>query len=61
MRIGGTYNIQMTIHKISSSIKHLVTNFENLNSKLFWKISQKSLHVQEDRRVFLKTMMFLIS
>lgn len=52
MRIGGTYNIQMTIHKISSSIKHLVTNFENLNSKLFWKISQKSLHVQEDRRVF---------
>lgn len=60
MRIGGTYNIQMIIHKISSTIKHLVTNFENLNSKLFWKISQKSLHVQEDRRV-LKTMMFLIS
>lgn len=60
MRIGGTYNIQMTIHKISSTIMHLVTNFENLNSKLFWKISQKSLHVQEDRRV-LKTMMFLIS
>lgn len=60
MRIGGTYNIQMTIHKISSTIMHLVINFENVNSKLFWKISQKSLHVQEDRRV-LKTMMFLIS